>query len=352
MPIEPTDESLLARLNALRPSTVSLTSSFKPSTAETSVEADPKPDADLASRFARLKGAGRPDIKRAEPDTVDDDSGAAAYNAEDDQTLDELLQELSASQHDTTVSRTEAEEARNLLQDAKKALEDQQAPVLAENEEHGGEIGGVEQQPAANAPPANNEDAKDGKLTEDQEADEYIQRVLAEVSLEDGAECGTEAADGEQQDHNEATTGEGETAGNAFPSKHGDEDDEGDGDDGIIALPSAPTFTPVSPQADPASENLLPSTPSSAPTSKPTSALKPAGPSHTDEEIDSWCIICLANATLRCLGCDGDLYCDECWAEGHRGESAGYEERRHKAVAFVKGGGLEGKKKARRKLAA
>lgn len=71
---------------------------------------------------------------------------------------------------------------------------------------------------------------------------------------------------------------------------------------------------------------------------KSTSTAKPSI-GFTDEEIDDWCIICSDNATLRCIGCDGDLYCTNCWMEGHRGEDAGFEERKHKAIQFVKGGG-------------
>jgi len=69
-----------------------------------------------------------------------------------------------------------------------------------------------------------------------------------------------------------------------------------------------------------------------------------------EDEIDTWCIICLDDANLKCLGCDGDLYCTKCWMEGHTGEDAGYEEKKHRAVQYVKGGGV--KKKKRRLLGA
>ena len=79
-----------------------------------------------------------------------------------------------------------------------------------------------------------------------------------------------------------------------------------------LGLPSAPTFKPVS--LDPE-----------------TSTRK-----YTDEEIETWCVICQDDATITCLGCGGDLYCAKCWREGHIGPDAGLEERRHKWLKYKK----------------
>ena len=82
----------------------------------------------------------------------------------------------------------------------------------------------------------------------------------------------------------------------------------------------------------------LPSAPTALPRSERTSnrSLNANSTAHTAAEIETWCSICTDDAALRCLGCDGELYCTNCWMEGHRGKDAGMEERLHKAVLFGK----------------
>lgn len=79
----------------------------------------------------------------------------------------------------------------------------------------------------------------------------------------------------------------------------------------------------------------------SVPTSKPAKAPKrlESRTNYTGDDVDSWCTVCLADATLLCLGCgdpdegkEGDPYCARCWREMHVGPAAAFDDRCHRAV--------------------
>lgn len=94
------------------------------------------------------------------------------------------------------------------------------------------------------------------------------------------------------------------------------------------ALPSAPTT-----QVD---DLGLPVVPSFAPGDRPIKGIiKKHG--YTDEDQKTWCIVCLEDGTIRCFGCDDDVYCARCWKEMHVGPRAGYDERGHKWETYVRG---------------
>ncbi|KAK4157755.1 hypothetical protein C8A00DRAFT_11412 [Chaetomidium leptoderma] len=87
-----------------------------------------------------------------------------------------------------------------------------------------------------------------------------------------------------------------------------------------LGLPSAPTFRP---------EDHNPTTASAA-----GGGLLHSKSKYTDEDQRTWCVVCLEDATIRCVGCDSDVYCARCWKEMHVGPSAGYDTRGHQWVKF------------------
>lgn len=72
----------------------------------------------------------------------------------------------------------------------------------------------------------------------------------------------------------------------------------------------------------------LPSAPTFQPEDRPVPKVA-RKPGYSDEDMKTWCVVCLEDATVRCVGCDGDVYCARCWREMHVGPSAGYDERGH-----------------------
>lgn len=113
-----------------------------------------------------------------------------------------------------------------------------------------------------------------------------------------------------------------------------------------------------------AEPSLLPSVPTSQPTKENPNRLK-STTNYTDDDADSWCTVCLEDATLRCLGCaddegededgrkkgngGGEPYCTRCWREMHVGPAAAFDDRTHKAVQFD---GRQGKVKKEKKRVA
>lgn len=289
---------------------------------------------DLLDRFKTLNGKPT--------STLEPNGRKIVGENEDEKTLEELLADLGRA-HQWDVEQSEHDNIEELLKSANLALA--QGPDL--ETVPGEEIADTKPAPAAlpsvdvsvfqpepesveeTEHPQNKADVQKGI---DQEADDVLQRLTDETRLEQK----------EEQEHES--------------QKHDDKPppyEERQASTSAFDLPATPSALPK-PVSTTDTEALdaelasrfaslsLPAAPSTLPTTRASAKPKTygnpnPGKGFTDEDIDSWCIICSAYATLSCTGCDGELYCTNCWLEGHRGPDAGMEERGHRAEMFGKG---------------
>jgi hypothetical protein len=370
MPAPDDDDALLARLNALKKSSVELSNSPSNPSASTSPPPFPEKD-DLSARFLRLGGSTIASPSTTAPAIAPGSSsylegvaeglgGSNEHNEEDERSLEELLEELGSGAQWDAGGKDQGDLGK-LVQEARKIL-----PELNEAREHarrnGEGRGGDAEGKVAEIPHDGEEeyDHKDEDEMDDEEADEYIAQLLAGLELKKKY--------GDAEDNDSASDSGG---GHDVPEPKADNSKKADEEQdlapkqpstqlafsgGALDLPAPPSTLPITPPqaADEdddfaRSKNMedvltarmnalsLPSVPSFSPSKKSIRVTKSIP--FKDEEIETWCIICIDDATVRCNGCDGDLYCRKCWAEGHIGESAGYEEKRHKWVKYEKGKG-------------
>ncbi|SLM34074.1 hypothetical protein LPUS_02749 [Lasallia pustulata] len=320
-------DALVARLNALKKSSATLQPSKPDISAKSSAELVPTAENienDLAVRLQKLSGLGA--SKNGTPSTAIWSGEATDHNPEDEQTVEELLAELGPEDQ-WTLDPDNVNDVQKLLGEARKAL------PTDTNQDHGSEpragATGIESIEGDTKDTDSHDNARTIDTSvfsstdtssdiEDAEAAAYLQQILDEIELENNH--GASATDA-----------------------HSDADD--DGIEPIPApahqdptppldLPSTPTSLPPLPST-PQDLVSLPAAPTFAPPRKPIKVSKPQPKSQfTDEEIDSWCVICNDDATVRCLGCDGDLYCALCWREGHVGKDVGLEERAHRWAKY------------------
>lgn len=193
-----------------------------------------------------------------------------------------------------------------------------------------------------------------GEPPDDETEEEILERALAEAALDDAREVSAEREPAEPEpepaepDHAELAIQLPSTLALPLPSLdnvsvEAEDDDEDQAKIDALMRLQGPS--------------LFPSVPSSAPLKKGELGPPPKVPGQgfnlpgfndaRDEDLDSWCSacephaspvaltpgICNKDAEVKCVGCEGDLYCRECWGEGH-GTGPG-QERGHKAVKFV-----------------
>jgi len=205
---------------------------------------------------------------------------------------------------------------------------------------------------------------------EDETEEEIVVKALAEASLDRKTGQERDDGDGDADDAGSVTAPSIEPVPPAEPL-HTEEKStpEPDGDD-LFSFPSLPTHNPEEPEDtvdDDTQQRMNLLLGLSGPTLRPEHPSKPILPDAPkrevgqgwnlpgyndtrDSDIDSWCCeckpllvllcpwlykllmpgICNKDADLVCLGCDNDLYCTECWKEGHEFE-------KHKARKFVWG---------------
>lgn len=282
------DKSLLARLNTLKQSSISLKQSQAISIPAVSVGQDDTPE-DLLSRFQKLHG--RNALGGDQPSLTETSVEDREINGPPSPTIEELLADLGPEEQ-YTVDDTELKDAYDLLAEAKRAMPDVegQAHLPAHEDSAKGDLGG----PSTGS-------AKSEEPDEEVEAAASLQRIVDEVELEKHQDSSPLQESPEQP-----------IAGTAPPDSFAS-----------LVFPPTPEGFKL-----PSSDLSLPSAPKGAPTTLNPKA-KPKGSGYTDEQIDSWCVICCANPAVKCFGCDGDLYCWGCWREGHVGEDVGLEEKNH-----------------------
>ena len=301
---------------------------------------DTAKNSDLASRFQRLNLSSS--ISIAKQPAVLSTGYEPIYDSDDGddgKTVEELLADLGPEE-EWTIHPDDPKEIQRLLDEANKALPVESSTTQSHIKHNTGvekiepprikEPKNAQLSPAEEAHILTSEEQgqSESRLTEDQEADIYLQQILDELSFspQDPSSADDLAArDDANPAHPPPSLGASPLSNPHFPSTP----------TSLKNFPTAPTAI-RSPSPDPQTFLSLPSAPTSPPTHRQVGKAPPPKPKISDEEIESWCIICNEDATVRCLGCEGDLYCRGCWQEGH-GKEAGLEERGHRWVRYKRG---------------
>ncbi|PHH63056.1 hypothetical protein CDD81_6301 [Ophiocordyceps australis] len=313
-----TEQSLLDRLQALRGSN---TSCRRPAPAKVPVDLierqrTPTRDDALAARLKRLRdessapqapiGSPRrqtPPLDSSKQSALPSDTAQDADVAlqTDDGMLEELLSEGEGihAQPGPHLPAIKDPDVRALLHD------------LAHSPSHQGQLQGD----------SDDSDAPQAK----REVDQVIARFRDEIELDSKLEsCDETPPSGRQDDANLALPSV--PVADLLPTCRSNSLDD------ITARLAA---LRTSSKLDSNSALSLPSVPTARPSAADSVGRLTSKTAYTDNDIDSWCIVCLEDAALRCLGCDADPYCARCWRDMHLGPAAAFGYQTHRAVQFT-----------------
>ncbi|KAF4833182.1 Abscission/NoCut checkpoint regulator [Colletotrichum tropicale] len=280
--------------------------------------------------------AAAPPQSQAPTDDVD------PFLETDDQTLEDLLsdEDLGSQEQWNFDPKAESAKVNALLEELSKASPAQHAPDSTDDGNDGGK-------------------ARDADDSDGEEMTKEVETLLSQAL--DDARLNTQPEDvpdppskhqGAAYEAGEDQQGDGDPDFSlpSVPSTIAAPKSDKVDDDGSLSLPSVPSGQPKHEDLDddlaarmaalgglgaPSEGGMgLPSVPTFQPADRAVKRLtSKAG--YTDEDADTWCTVCLEDATLQCLGCE-DVYCARCWHEMHVGPAAAFDDRTHKAVRFFK----------------
>ncbi|KAK4229708.1 Abscission/NoCut checkpoint regulator [Podospora fimiseda] len=359
----PSDQSLLDRLNALKASSVSFET--PPSSSSSSSSSIIKPVHDensqpisredaLAARLRSLRNQPSPEIRpTTQPPVINREEDGPNQKVDIDQAVSSSPPSIGKQSQQASTGWEVPDDVA--VEEYLEALGDQSDLGFLDSED---ELSGNEKAPDPKQEAQNLKELLDKLKTADRE-DEHEHEHENDNS--DGEEMtrDVEAILAEARDEisllpssvlegigSSGTPTDTDLSLPSVPSqapKHQDEEVDdlatrlfslrGIGPVDAFGLPAVPTFQP----------DKRPNITTTQSSSSQQSILtKNSRNKYSDSDQSTWCVVCLEDATVKCEGCDDDVYCSRCWKEMHVGVRAGYEERGHRWVRFEKGAGVDG----------